>query len=365
MKKELVLLTIGLFLILNSFAIRFSEDRNPDPVSDGPYIFYVNGILKVEWVNNNILREVELIQENFSEIKKRFNLLFYYKDLRDSFSVEPDYAQSFSNVDSISVLSDIHGEYNTYLNLLEKTGIIDNNLNWKFGKGHLVVLGDLFDRGDMVTEVLWHLFGLEKQAAEAGGMVHVLLGNHELMTLSKDLRYMNEKYLKVETISKRKYFDLYSENSVLGGWLRSRPIVITINNIIFVHGGISMEMVKRNLEIAQINQTFSNKIVGKETEIVCEDEGLLFLSDNYGPLWYRGYFTDRDFCENRLDSILKFYNKEHIIVGHTTLKDIFSRFNNKIIGVDAGISNDQSGEMLIYKDGSFYKGYISGIRIKI
>jgi len=101
-------------------------------------------------------------------------------------------------------------------------GIIDKNLNWKFGTGHLVVLGDTFDRGDMVTEVLWHLFGLEKQAAKAGGMVYVLLGNHEALVLNKDLSYLNEKYKEVEVISNTNYFDLYSENSVLGRWLRNR-----------------------------------------------------------------------------------------------------------------------------------------------
>ncbi len=64
-------------------------------------------------------------------------------------------------IDSIGIITDIHGEYSTYLNLLNANGIIDNDLNWKFGKGHLVIIGDTFDRGAMVTEVLWHLFGLE------------------------------------------------------------------------------------------------------------------------------------------------------------------------------------------------------------
>ena len=238
-------------------------------------------------------------------------------------------------------------------------------LNWNFGKGHLVVLGDIFDRGTMVTEVLWHLFGLEKQAAEAGGMVHILLGNHELLVLDKDISYINEKYKTVEEISNTKYFDLYSENSVLGKWLRSKPVIITINDIIFVHGGISIELVRRNLKVKKINQTFANKIIGKDMASVCADQELFFLSDNYGPLWYRGYFTDRNFSESRLDSILGFFNKDHIVVGHTSYNDIKTLYNDKIFGVDAGIMNNQPGEMLIYKNGSFYKGYITGNRIKL
>jgi hypothetical protein len=365
MKKQLLYLIICLFLSLNSYATYYSGGCYQDSINDGPYIFYVNDNLKVTWIKNSALKEKLITPENFAEIKKRFNLLCNYKDLTDSYLLKPVLDRTFRKIDSISVISDIHGEYDIYINLLKASGIIDKNLNWKFGKGHLVVLGDVFDRGEMVTEVLWHLFGLEKQAAEAGGMVQVLIGNHELLVLSKDLRYINEKYKEVEKLSGTKYFDLYSENSVLGKWLRSKPVMITINDIIFVHGGISIELVNRSLSIRQINNLFSNKIIGKDMELVCEDEELLFLSDTFGPIWYRGYFTDATFCESRLDSILDFYNKKHIVVGHTTYKDIQSHFKNKILGVDAGISMDQPGKMLIYKDGFFYKGYSTGKRIKL
>lgn len=363
--RQLLYVIITLILNLNASAFYNSERSIRDSVNDGPYIFKINDTLKVKWIENSVLREDYILPGNFTGIKNKFNLLCSYKDLMDTYLPKSDFSQSYNNIDSISVITDIHGEYNTYINLLKATGIIDKNLNWNFGKGHLVVLGDSFDRGTMVTEVLWHLFGLEKQAAEAGGMVHVLLGNHELLVLGKEISYINEKYKKVEVISNIKYFDLYSENSVLGKWLRSRPVIMTLNDIIFVHGGISIELVRRNLKIKYINQTFSNKIIGKDEESVCSDEQLLFLSDNKGPLWYRGYFNDKSFCESRLDSILNFFGKNHIVVGHTTYNDIKTLYNDKIFGVDAGIMNNQSGEMLIYKNGSFYKAYITGVRIKL
>ena len=151
-----------------------------------------------------------------------------------------------------------------YTDILQANGVIDKDLNWKFGKGHLVYLGDAFDRGDRVTELLWHLFTLEKQAEKAGGMVHVLLGNHDDMVLSGDQRYMNEKYRKVEELTKTNYSDLYSENSVLGKWLRNKPVMITINDILFVHGGISIDMVRMKLPVKQANKLFSGKIIGKD-----------------------------------------------------------------------------------------------------
>jgi hypothetical protein len=365
MKMKLLQLLLLLFLNLISFEISFAQGSSTEPVNDGPYIFYVSGKLKAEWINKSVLSGDRINAEDFPELKAKFNLLFSFKDLTDNFTVKPNFSQSFENVDSVSVISDIHGEYTTYINLLKASGVIDNNLNWKYGKGHLVILGDIFDRGDMVTEVFWHLFGLEKQALEAGGMVHVLLGNHELLTLGKDLRYMNDKYKKVETIAATKYFDLYSENSVIGKWLRTKPIVITIDNILFVHGGLSIEMVRRNIKIRKINETFTNRIVGADMETVCADEELFFLSDSFGPLWYRGYFNDRTFCESRLDSILGFYKSNYIVVGHTSSKDIKSLFNTKVFAIDAGIMNEQPGEMLIYKNGSFYKCYLNGDRVKL
>jgi hypothetical protein len=365
MKKQLLYLLIGLFFNLNASAIFYSEVSNRDLINDGPYIFFVNNELKVKWIKKNVLREDIIRRDNFPEIMKKFNLSCNYDDLKNTFMLKPEYRQSYAMVDSIGIITDIHGEYSAYINLLKAIGIIDGNLNWKFGKGHLVVLGDIFDRGSMVTEVFWHLYGLEKQAERAGGMVHLLLGNHEMMVLSKDLRYINEKYRKVEEISNTSYCDLYADSSVLGKWLRSKPVVITINNILFVHAGISIEMVQRNLKVDQINQIFSNKIVGKDHAQVYNNDELIFLDDDNGPIWYRGYFTDKNFSETKIDSILNFYGKDHIVVGHTPNQGIKSLFNSKIIGSDTGITIDQPGEMLIYKEGSFYKGSTAGNRIKV
>jgi len=365
MKKQLLYLLINLFFYLNSFAIFPSERVNTDLTNDGPYIFKMHNKFKVKWIENDLLREKTIKPKNFEKLNKNFNLQCNFKDLTDTYLLKPNFIQSYTRIDSIGVITDVHGEYNSYLNLLKAMGIIDDNMKWKFGKGHLVVLGDTFDRGDMVTEVLWHLFGLEKQAAKAGGMVHVILGNHGVMVLNKNLGYISDKYKKVEIISNTAYSELYSENSVLGKWLRSKPISITINDIIFVHAGISIEMVQRNLTIDQINQLFADKIVGKNNVSINENEELDFLCGNFGPLWYRGYFTDTDFCESTLDSILDFYSKEHIVVGHTVCEGIQSLFNNKILGADTGIMHGQPGEMLLYKNGLFYRGLITGSRIKL
>jgi len=334
------------------------------PVNDGPYIFNDGGKFNVKWISNNKLIQEPLDSENFHLLKDRFKLLFSYDYLNSYFVKAPDFAQNFHDVDSICILSDAHGEYEVYIKLLKSMGVIDDELNWSFGAGHLVLLGDVFDRGDKVTEVLWHLYGLEQQAITAGGMVHYILGNHELMILENDLSYIHPKYNAVENISGVSYSGLFSETSVLGNWMRSRPVAIRINDMIFAHGGISIDLIYRELTLRRINRMFYEDIVGKKIIQNNSKMDQNFLSFNSGPIWYRGYFTDTTFTEARADSILNYFDANHLVVGHTTFNDIRSKYNKKIIGVDAGIGYDLPGRVLFYKNGTFYKGYPNGKRLK-
>lgn len=361
--------TLFLYFLLIP-VLSFAQDNTsvslqPAPINDGPYIFNVNDTFKVKWIENNVLKESSINKKNYTAINRVFNLSCNYKNLKRKYSQRRDFNQNYKGIDSIIAISDVHGRYNTYINLLKANGVIDNELNWKFGKGHFVFLGDAFDRGEMVTEIVWHLFSLEKQAHKAGGMVHVLLGNHEAMMLNKDLRYIHDKYKRVELISGTKYFDLYSDNSVLGKWLRSRPVIISINDILFVHAGISVKLIQNNLTINRINHIFSDSIIGKNIQPTCKSEVLKLLNGDDGPLWYRGYFKDTTFNESQLNTILSFYNKKYIVVGHTPYKEFKLLFDNKIIGIDNGIMYDQPGGVLIVKNKCFYKGLVTGDRIKL
>ena len=361
MKKILIFLTVSIFFTLSLSAVCPSGERD-STVNDGPYFFLSNDTLRWIWVENSILLEGYLLPGNKNEIMLPADLSFGYKELTRVYRMKPNFRQRYNRIDNIAAISDVHGNYDTYLGHLLSNGIIDKDLNWKFGRGHLVFLGDAMDRGDKVTEILWHLIKLEKQAAKAGGMVHFLLGNHELMVLAGDLRYIHEKYRTVETIAGMSYTDLYSENSVLGKWLRSKPVMITINNILFVHAGVSPELVQKGIKIKQVNQIFSERIVGKDLDPFIEDKELYLLSGNDSPVWYRGYFEDSTLTITSVDSILNFYGMKHIIVGHTPQKNMKLLFGRRVIGIDTGIGYGQPGYMLFNINGRFYKGSIEGVR---
>ncbi|MEM9388394.1 MAG: metallophosphoesterase [Pseudomonadota bacterium] len=85
---------------------------------------------------------------------------------------------------------DVHGDYEALHRLLSFAEVIDGDDRWIAGSKHLVSVGDLLDRGPDSRRVMDLLMGLETQAQAAGGPVHVLIGNHEQMNLTGDLRYV-------------------------------------------------------------------------------------------------------------------------------------------------------------------------------
>lgn len=145
----------------------------------------------------------------------------------------------------IFAVGDVHGEYDSLTKLLFSNSIIDKNLNWIFGDGHLVFIGDLVDKGERVTDVLWLVYRLTEQAELSGGQVHTLMGNHEALVLNSDNRYIHEKYHILTRGNKISYADLFAKNIWPGGMIRNFKAGIIIDSILFVHAGISYQLAQK------------------------------------------------------------------------------------------------------------------------
>jgi len=313
-------------------------------ISDGPYIIITNDSLISKSIVNGKIVSKPLISQS---IQTNFT---------------PELAV-FKNVSKIAVISDLHGQYDLTTNLLKANEIIDNNLNWTFGSGHLVINGDVFDRGDEVTELIWFIFYLEKQAEISGGKVHFILGNHEFMTMQNDLRYMNKKYRIAAYLLKTPYSELYGEHTLLGRWLRSKCSIVKIDDNLFVHGGISREFIEDGYNLEETNQYMRQSLFQDENEKSWDSIYGKYYDDK-GPIWYRGYF-ELDFKKSDINRILRKLDVNHIIVGHTSFKQIQSLFDNKILTVDSSIKNGVTGELLLIKDGNYYRCTLEGERIKL
>ena len=96
--------------------------------------------------------------------------------------------------DRIAALSDIHGQFDVLVELLRNNGVIGEDLDWAFGDGHLVVAGDMFDRGGRQTGVLWLLYRLEQQAQrrERGRIVLQRLAHSHIHDIGKGMLEMFE-----------------------------------------------------------------------------------------------------------------------------------------------------------------------------
>lgn len=262
----------------------------------------------------------------------------------------------------VFVLADSHGEFEIATQLLHKHGVIDSSLRWSFGPGRLVILGDVFDRGAFQTELLWLFYELESEAGSAGGAVHFLLGNHETMVLTGDVRYTNAKYTEEAKLLGVDVPKLWSKETLLGRWLRTKPAMLKIGTVLFAHGGPSRDMVEAKLTIPQINATVQAWLEGRLSK---NDPKLLIARGQTGPLWYRALVRQEASVED-IDAIKSFYDVDRIAVGHTIVPTVTSLYGNSVIAVQVYPTRDQAtGRMnmegvLIDATGTWRRAKIDG-----
>lgn len=191
----------------------------------------------------------------------------------------------WTGVERIVAVGDVHGAYDSLVRTLGNAGILDAEGGWAAGAAHLVVTGDFLDRGPDSRRVMDLLMRLEGEAAEAGGRVHVLLGNHEVMNLVGDLRYVSAaeysafadeespaeraRGLAVFSASRVGTLDkaalnvefekrappgffahrrAFAPDGRYGRWLLEKPFIVVVNDTAFVHGGLSPMVTELGLD---------------------------------------------------------------------------------------------------------------------
>lgn len=274
------------------------------------------------------------------------------KDLENEMSEHRDYTRMF-------VVSDIEGNFKSFRNLLIKSGVIDKQYRWTFGDNRLVIVGDCFDRGEEVSECLWMIYLLEEKARKEGGYVHFILGNHEIMNMNGDWRYMHPKY------AVRKNGDataIYEGNYQLWRWLCTKNIIEKIGDILFVHGGIANELIQLNLSVKEINE-LARPFYTKSSQVFANPVLSLLFHHNTSPFWHRGYYLGT--CsEEEIDMTLAHFKVSAIVTGHTLIGKVDGFFNNKVFNVNTDHSSGNSEGLLIRK-GKFYRMPLKGKKEKI
>lgn len=258
--------------------------------------------------------------------------------------------------DRILVTSDLEGNFDAFVRILRSQKAVDEELNWSFGDGHLVILGDSVDRGNYVPQCLWLIYKLEAEAQAAGGAVHMILGNHEVMNLQGDDRYLAPKYRWLLIQTGASIDLLYNDESELGRWLRSKNAVERIGDLLFVHAGIGPELLAKELSVDQINERVRSALGDKPL-----NSDQQFMIGNDGPLWYRGLVTangDKPKAQNEhVTKLLTHFNASRVLVGHTIVEEISTDYDSRVVRVDVKHPDcDSTGKVqaLLIESGQFF-----------
>jgi hypothetical protein len=317
-------------------------------------------------------------------------------------------------IKKIIAIGDLHGDYENFVEILKGVQLVDDSLHWSGGEIHFVQTGDILDRGPDARKIFDLIKSLEKEAEKTGGMVHMLIGNHEEMnitgvaidnpryvTVEQFISFLPEKFrakkeenfkkdfeknnnkssnstlsyeaelrnfwadvLKNDARAKKEYVDNFNDN--YGKWIINHNTVIKINDTVFVHGGISKKYSTKSLK--EINSQMKRELEGFRVALK-RDKKLSFqpkiVYNQNGPLWYRGLAQeDEEFFAEEVQTILNNLNAKHMVIAHTPQRgssrvvseEYVSRYDESIWIIDTGISEVYGGFLsaLIIEDGDIW-----------
>ncbi len=315
-------------------------------------------------------------------------------------------ADTATNSQRIVAIGDLHGDYDAFESLAIEAGLMNRRGRWAGDDTIFVQMGDVVDRGPNSLKIFERLEKLKKQAARKGGKVITLVGNHEAMNMTGDLRYVHPgeyeafetrtsselrdriyelnkerieaAYLETdETLTPEMIQSQWEQKTPLGmiehqqAWrpdgeigkiIVANPAIAIVGDSLFVHGGISPDYT--SFSVDEINAAVSEALATR----AIEDDSIIHQQN--GPLWYRGLIerkpaavppagetadesapetpeevaTPAMTLEEEVDAALAAFGVNRIIVGHTpSLTGINPLHGGKVIQIDTGIADYYGG----------------------
>lgn len=316
--------------------------------NEGPYVFYESdSTYSVNYIGGN-RHEGFHVNTQLHQFNEEVHIDCYFPLDQTKFDVHlnQDFKSPksyYNDGEQVLAISDIESGYKTFRNYLINNSVINQDLNWTFGKGHLVLVGDFMDRGMSTTQVLWFIYKLEQEAKEKGGHVHFIIGNHELYNMQGKFKSASPKYYGVASILGKQQHHLYDDNSYIGKWMASKNTIEMINGNLFTHGGIHPDIVKYEVSLEDINrisrESYRKPFFPKPGKTAEQ----LLRSTTKGLSWYRGYFEGK-LTQDEIEATLHKFKAKAIIVGHTPQWTVKSLYENKVFAIDVKHPKDYKDE---------------------
>lgn len=300
----------------------------------------------------------------------------------------------------IVAIGDLHGDYDAWQAIAKAARLIDAKGRWVGSNTTLVQVGDIVDRGPYSLKIIRHLMKLQSEAPKRGGRVIVLVGNHEAMMMTDDMRYVHpgeykafvdrssetrreriyeanktaieaayrarfpelspaaikDRWIGSTPLGKVEYQIAWLPDGELGKWALQNPAVVKLGNTLFVHGGISGAYA--GIPIDEINRQVSAALRAQDKAPAA------IINNPQGPLWYRGLITRNAAAgdeatvapippgaaqslsiDQEIQLVLANYGVKRIVVGHTPSREgIISSEGGRLWRIDSAISRAYAGQ---------------------
>ena len=245
-------------------------------------------------------------------------------------------------------VGDLHGDLAAARSALELAGVLGKDGHWTGGETVLVQTGDVIDRGDDERALLDLLDRLAAEARAAGGAVHLLLGNHELMNAAGDLRYVSphgfaefmdlpgldvsSAELVTLPFEERPRAAAFRPGGPYARRLSEHPVALVVGDTVFVHGGLLPEHARHGIE--RLSQQSHTWLLGRSTE------GRALVERRDSPVWVRTFGLGTNLDCAALQQMLDLVGATRLVVGHTTQhQGVSEACERRVWRIDVGMGS--------------------------
>ncbi|HEX4722917.1 MAG TPA: metallophosphoesterase [Pseudonocardiaceae bacterium] len=243
------------------------------------------------------------------------------------------------------VIGDVHGHRAELIAALQVAGLVAEDATWSGGPARLWFLGDFFDRGDDGVAVVELVMRLIDEAAAAGGEVHALLGNHEILTLGMHrwgdtevpADFGSRSFARSWQLNGGQDADQAALTETHLTWLKSLPVMARVGDYLLMHSD-TVEYFNWGDTLDEINDAVRAVLAG---------EDLFEWWECWRRMTTRYAFRGPEGAEVA-DKVLAAFGGSQIVHGHSVIADQLGvspvdvegpclYADGKVLGVDGGV----------------------------